>query len=100
MVYKNFRKFGSVLAPSKGNRTVRTAQNAEIASEIAAAALTSGQSLSTRRIGAQMGISSSSAWRILRKDLGFKPYHIRLIHKLNEDDFDRRVDLLKCYFKE
>ncbi len=91
-MYENFRKFGNVFAPRERTRTVRTPQNIERVRQIAARASNTGQPLSSRRVGAQMEISSSSAWRILRKDLGFKPYHIRLIHKLNEDDFDRRVE--------
>ncbi len=37
--------------------------------------------------------------RIPREDLGLKPYHIRLIHKLSEDDFDRRVEFCETFFE-
>jgi hypothetical protein len=91
-VYDNFKRFGKVFAPRERNRTVRTPLTIERVRELAEGASASGQSLSSRRIGAQAGISGSTALKILKKDLGLKPYHIRLIHKLNEDDFDRRVE--------
>ena len=46
---------------------------------------------STRRISQQHNISKSSVHNVL-KYANFHPFKVTLIHKLNEDDFDRRVE--------
>jgi transcriptional regulator with XRE-family HTH domain len=91
-VYENFRRFGSLFAPKERTATARSPQIVANVQQIVEEASTSGRNLSSRRVAAQVGVSHTTAWKILRKDLGLKPYHLRLIHKLNEDDFDRRVE--------
>ena len=44
------------------------------------------QNVGSERIGFELRISQL-AWRMLKKDLKFKPYSLKLLHKLNEGDF-------------
>lgn len=46
---------------------------------------------SIRQISATSGVSSTNVFRILHKNK-FHPYKIRLVHELNEDDFDKRQE--------
>ncbi|CAF3328987.1 unnamed protein product [Rotaria sp. Silwood2] len=46
---------------------------------------------SIRRMSTDSNISMASVRRMY-KSMGFKPYVPRLIHELNEDDFDRRLE--------
>lgn len=46
---------------------------------------------STTSLSTQFEISQSSVCKILHQHK-FKPYKIHLVHELNEDDFDRRVE--------
>ena len=51
---------------------------------------------STRRMSAHLDISRSSVRRV-SKSLCYKPYIPRLVHELNEDDFDRRVEYCETF---
>lgn len=46
---------------------------------------------SVRNLARHHGISHSTVWRLLRKEK-FHPYKIKLLHELNEDDPDRRLN--------
>lgn len=46
---------------------------------------------STRKISQEHEISTMSVYKILQTN-GFHPYKVKLVHELNEDDFDRRVE--------
>ncbi len=35
----------------------------------------------------------------MTKDLKLKPYHLKLVHKLNEEDFDRRVQFSEIFLE-
>jgi hypothetical protein len=87
-----FRRHGAVEYQRKREHTARTPKNIERVKEIVGEASEEQRPSSSYRIAAQVGVSQSTVWRILRKDLKLKPYHIKLVHKLNEDDFDRRVE--------
>jgi len=50
---------------------------------------------SSRRLANELFISLLIYCRLLKKDLHVKPHHIKLVHKLNEDDFDKRVKFCK-----
>ena len=91
-LYQNFRTFGSVLHPRLRTPTVRNPENIQRVREAALGHFVANQNAGSARIALELGISQTSAWRILKKDLKFKPYHLKLLHKLNEDDFDRRVE--------
>lgn len=47
-------------------------------------------------MSSQLSISRSSLQRVY-KSLGYKPYIPRLVHELNEDDFDRRVEYCETF---
>lgn len=90
--YKVFREYGAVEYQPKRTATARTQEKIAAIKEIAEKAAEEGRALSSRKMAAQSEISPMTAWRILRKDLGMKPYHLKLLHALNEDDFDRRIE--------
>jgi len=52
--------------------------------------------MSSRRMSSELNISRSSVLRMY-KSMGFKPYVPRLVHELNEDDFDRRVEYCETF---
>ncbi len=52
-----------------------------------------------RRIALQGELPHTSTWKILKKDLKLRPYHLKLVHKLSEDDFDRRVEFSEIFLK-
>uniref|UniRef100_A0A158P5N4 DUF4817 domain-containing protein n=1 Tax=Tetranychus urticae TaxID=32264 RepID=A0A158P5N4_TETUR len=91
-LYKVYREYGAVQYQRKRERVVRTEEAIENVRNIASKAAQDGLSLSASRIASLASMSHTTAWRILRQDLKLKPYHIKLMHKLNEDDFDRRVE--------
>lgn len=45
---------------------------------------------STRQLGSNLGLSHTSVHKALKAEK-FHPYKVQLIHELNEDDFDRRI---------
>ncbi|CAF4656865.1 unnamed protein product [Rotaria sp. Silwood2] len=51
---------------------------------------------STRQMSTDLNISRTSVRRIY-KSMGFKPYIPRLVHELNEDDFDRRIEYCETF---
>ncbi len=53
---------------------------------------------SSSKLGAEVGISSSSAYRILIMNK-YHPYKVQLVQKLTEDDFDRRVEFCQWAVK-
>ena len=57
------------------------------------------QNAGSARIGLELGIFQTSAWRILKKDLKFKPYHLKLLYKLNEDNFAHRVEFSELFLE-
>jgi hypothetical protein len=86
---KKFEQTGSVINISSPGRPVsvtgETTQN-EVTS-----ILEENPQTSIRQVSSQLDISRSSIRRVY-KSLGYKPYIPRLIHELNEDDFDRRIE--------
>ncbi|PNF30075.1 hypothetical protein B7P43_G04239 [Cryptotermes secundus] len=90
-INKQFDETASALNPKHPGqpRTVRTADTqAHVAAELASYPK---KSKSTRRLSALLDISRTSLRRVL-SDMKLTPYHLRLIHVLNEDDFDRRLE--------
>jgi len=89
-----FNNTGSVLdAPKTGRpRTVRTLDN----SDIVASAYVESPKKSTRRASKELQISRSSLQRIIT-DIGLKPYKPHLLHALNEDDPDKRMQFCEIF---
>ena len=84
-----FETTGSVLnIPPPERRETMTDDDAK--TEVSSVLIKSPQT-SVRRMSARLSISRSSVHRIY-KELGFKPHIPRLVHALNEDDYDRRSE--------
>lgn len=92
-----FENEGSIVdAPRSGRpRSARTPDNMERV----ATALVETPATSTRVGARDLDLSRTSYRRILR-ELKFKCYHPRLIHALNEDDFDRRMEFCTTMLEE
>ena len=91
-IYKLVNKFddtGSVENSFRSGRptTVRTEENMQIVSETFAR----NPRISQRRASLELGLSRSSLQRLMQ-DLNLRPYKPRLLHALNEDDPDRRME--------
>jgi hypothetical protein len=99
-VYDNFRQFGSVFHSRTRTPNVRTPENIENVRQIAFEHAEADRNAGSRRIALQADLSHTSTWRILKKDLKLKPYHLKLVHKLNEDDFDRRVEFSELFLEQ
>ena len=84
-----FEVTGSVLnAPKEGHpRTVCSPEN----KDIVAAAFLHSPKKSIRQASKELNISQTSLHRILH-DIGLKPYRPHLLHALNKDDPDKRLE--------
>ena len=82
-----FEETGSI-EPRKRTRrrTSRTEERIELVRVLA-----ESQQTSSRNLAAQSSIPRTSVQRILHQDLGLKPYRLRLVQKLSEDDELTRV---------
>lgn len=87
---RKFETLGSIAdGPRSGRpRTARTAKNMQRVAE----ALIETPTTSTRVSARDLQLSRTSYQRRIVRVLKFKCYHPRLIHALNEDDFDRRLE--------
>lgn len=72
-------------------RSVRSEENIAAAS----ASIQDDPNLSLTRRSQSLGISVSSLWRILRKDLGLHPYKIKLTQELKPLDHLKRREFVK-----
>ena len=91
-----FEVTGSVLnAPKEGRpRTVCSPENKDIV--IVAAAFLHSPKKSIRQALKELNISQTSLHRILH-DIGLKPYRPHLLHALNEDDPDKRLEFCENF---
>jgi hypothetical protein len=80
-------------------KTAQTAENVEKVSQALDEASSDSRPTSSRRLDNELHISPSTCWRILRKVLHVKPYYIKLVHKLNEDNFDRRMEFCEIFLQ-
>ncbi|XP_073832543.1 uncharacterized protein [Musca autumnalis] len=74
------------IKPTTRMRTVRTEENIASVSESVA----EDREMSIRRGSQQLGLCYSTTWKILRKDLGVKPYKIQLVQELKPNDLPQR----------
>lgn len=54
---------------------------------------------STRAIGARLGVSHSSVWRILHED-ELHPYHVQRVQALSDGDYQQRVDFAGWFLQQ
>jgi hypothetical protein len=74
------------IKPPTRLRRVRTEENIVAVS----ASVTDDRELSIRRRAQQLGLCYSTTWKILRKDLGVKPFKIQLVQVLKPNDLPQR----------
>ena len=86
---RKFQETGSVKDVKRTGRP-KSATNVEKALDVLLA-IEEAPKVSTREIAENLEISHTSVFRILKEEK-FRPYKLQLIHELNEDDFDRRME--------
>lgn len=88
---KKFERTGSVLddIESRKNKE-KTARTPEIIDEVKRRHSES-PNLSVRQLGQQAGTSSTTAWRILNKDLELFPYKVQVAQQLTEKAVEKRL---------
>ena len=99
---------GLASAPHSGrNRSARCEENVQ---RVVTAVMETPKT-SQRRLSQQLNLSKSTIQRIL-KERKFHPYRLRVLHALNEEDYENRLDFaeeiiqmidqdpecLKCFF--
>ena len=89
-----FEQSGSVLNIDPSGRPISVTD--ETTKDEVLSALEEEPQTSTRQMSLELNISRSSIHRIY-KSLGYKAYIPRLVHELNEDDFDRRVEYCETF---
>ena len=74
------------IKPTTRLRRVRTEENIAAVS----ASVNDDHQLSIRRRSQQLGLCYSATWKILRKDLGVKPFKIQMVQELKPNDPQQR----------
>ena len=92
-IHCKFMETGSVIDAQKSGRpwSGRSEENIWVLEE--AYALSQGKSI--RRAAVELEISQSSIQRMLRKVIESFPYKLQTVHKLEEEENDRRVKMCK-----
>ena len=90
-IHRKFMESGSVVDAQRSGRpkSGRSEENIRVLEE----AYALSQRKSIRRAAVELEISRSSIQRILRKDIKAFPYKLQAVHKLEEEDNDRRVEM-------
>lgn len=91
---RKFEETGSVMDASRSGRP-RTATTEAIGDQIRES-LTNSPQKSTRRLSQEFGISHVSVFKLL-KERKLKAYIPRLVHALNDDDWDRRLEFSELF---
>ena len=92
-IHRKFMETGSVVDARRSGRprSGRSEENIGVLEEVYALS----QRKSIRRAAVELEISRSSIHRMLRKDIKAFPYKLQIVHKLEEEDNDRTVEMCK-----
>ncbi len=94
----NFLTYGNVEKPrEERTMTARTQHIIGLVEEMVIEATENGEVISVRRVARELGITNSTVYLILKKDLNFHPYHPITIHHLNEDDPEVRIEFSRLF---
>ena len=89
-----FRENGSVQDQNRGKSgRLRTARSEDNINAIRESVKEAPEMILRRLLLTGIQLSTSSAWRILKKDLRVKPYTISMAHKLNAYDMVQREEM-------
>ncbi|CAF2482543.1 unnamed protein product [Rotaria sp. Silwood2] len=89
-----FEQTGSVLNSDPPDRSISVTD--QTTRDEVSSILEEEPQTSTRQMSSDLNISRSSI-RHIYKALGYKSYIPRLVHELNEDDFERRVEYCETF---
>lgn len=90
-IHTKFMETGSVTDKIRSGRPRTTATNENI--ELLEEAFAQSQGKSIRRAALELNINKSSIQRMLRGTIGLYPYKLQVVHKLQEEDYDSRVEM-------
>lgn len=94
---QNFRKTGSIHLKKKGSiRSTRTPQNIEKVQEV----MERSPHKSIRRLSQEVGVSTSSTYRMLTLDLKLYPYKMQVTQQLKEKDKAARLEFAQWFVKK
>lgn len=86
---QKFTETGSVLNIKRN--AIQIVNNEDAAIEVLGQVAALENTASITEVSRVTGVSRTSVWRVLHK-FKFHPYKIKLVHELNDDDFDRRIE--------
>lgn len=89
--YKQFSETGC-LCKRKSTGRPSTSETSEANVERVRASFIRSPSKSTASAGRKLGMPKTTLWRVLRKRLLLKPYHLQLLQHLSDGDKTRRLD--------
>ena len=90
-IHRKFMETGSVVDAQRSGRPKSGLSEENIRVLEEAYVLSQGKSI--RRAAVELEISRSSIQRMLRKDIKAFPYKLQTVHKLEEEDKNRRVEM-------
>ena len=86
--YKQFTETGCLRKQKSSGRPLTAEDDVE---QVRASFLHSPKK-STGTAAKELSMSKTTAWRVMRKRLVFKPYRIRMVQHLSDEDRRRRLD--------
>jgi hypothetical protein len=96
----NFLAYCDVQKPrEERDRSVRTNQIINLVEEMVIEATESGDVMFIQGVAREFGISTRTAYLILKKDLQFHPYHPITVHHLNKDDPQTRIEFAQQFLE-
>ena len=96
-IISNFEKIGSVgLLPRKPKEPTQKRENAKKQLE---SMVSDFETFSIRKAASAIGVSPTLIYHILHDDLHLKPYKFHQWHKLEDQDYQKRLDFAQWFQK-
>ena len=95
-IIQKFETHGTVCSVQKEKAGRHRTATSHASSDMVLEQFTQSPQKSTRQCACETGVSSTSIWRIL-KAARYKVYIPRLLHAMNEDDPDRRIEYCEWF---
>jgi len=97
-IISNFEKTGSVGILAR--KPKEPSQKREMAKNQLESMVSDFQTFSIRKAASAIGVSSSLVYHILHDDLHLKPYKFHQWHKLEDHDYQKRLDFANWFLKQ
>ena len=96
-IVSNFQKTGSVGQQSR--KPKETSQKRQMAKNQVENMVSEFKTFSIRKAASAIGVSPTLVYHILHDDLHLKPYKFHLWHKLEDQDYQKRLGFAKWFLK-